>query len=155
MTYELEIQPLKGTVTREELIALAELMIGESRFAFLGVDEDRLFFHVDSILTNPESLAFGAFDLGVLCGMAIGVCGKVLPFTSAVVATEHYLYLKPQYRGGKDAWPLIRAFIAEARQRGARDVIFSNGFGGDPTKVEKLFEKCGLVRVGSIFTLEH
>lgn len=153
MSYQLEIKPLQGNVSREELMAMAQLMFSESRFAHLGVDNDKLFFHVDDVLSNPKSLAFGAFEHGILCGMAIGICGDVLPFTSSIVATEHYLYLRPEYRGGKEAWKLIKAFIVGAKHLGARDVVFSNGFGGDPAKVEKLFERCGLSRVGSIFTL--
>lgn len=153
MTYQLEIKPLQGAVTTEELLQVAHLMFSESRFANLGVAEDKLFLHVHDILTNPQWLAFGAFEKGVLCGMVIGLCGAVLPFSSAVVATEHYLYLRQEYRGGKESWALVKAFIAGAKHRGAKDVIFSNGYGGDPTKVERLFEKCGLIRIGSIFTL--
>lgn len=153
MTYELEIKPLQGNVSPDALLGLARLMIAESRFARLGVDETRLHFHIVDILTQPQSLAFGAFDLGVLCGMAIGVCGTILPFTSAVVATEHYLFLTPAYRGGREAGKLVHAFIQEARARGAQDVVLSNGYGGDPDKVGKLFERCGLTRIGGIYSL--
>lgn len=153
MSYELEIKPLQGNVTTEELTVLARLMIAESRFSRLGVDRDKLFFHVSDILANERSLAFGAFGLGVLYGMAIGVCGAVLPFTSSIVATEHYLYVVPEHRGGTAAPALVNAFIQEAIKRGARDVVLSNGFGGDAVKAERLFERCGLQRVGSIFTL--
>jgi GNAT superfamily N-acetyltransferase len=153
MSYELEIKPLQGNVTTGELMTLARKMIAESRFARLGVDTDKLFFHASDILANEKSLAFGAFSFGVLSGMAIGVCGEVLPFTSSIVATEHYLYVVPEHRGGSAAPALVNCFIQEAKRRGARDVVLSNGFGGDAAKAERLFERCGLTRVGSIFTL--
>lgn len=150
-----EITPLVGEEFHGQLTTLAHEMIEESRFSRLGADGDKLFFHVSNILTNPQSLAFGAFDNGVLCGMAIGVCGDVLPFSAAVVATEHYLFLRKPYRGGKTAYQLVRAFIAGALHRGARDVILSNGYGGDPDKVGKLFELCGCARIGGIYSLEN
>lgn len=153
MSYELEIKPLQGNVTPEELLVLARAMIAESRFARLGVDEDKLFYHVSTILTDTHSLAFGAFDNGVLCGMAIGVCGDVLPFSGAIVATEHYLFLSPNYRGSREGAALVHAFVVEARRRGAQDVVLSNGYGGDPDKVGKLFERCGLTRIGGIYSL--
>lgn len=153
MSYELEIKPLQGNVTVEKLMSLAYEMIGESRFSPLGADGDKLFYHVSTILTSAQSLAFGAFDNGVLCGMAIGVCGDVLPFSRAIVATEHYLFLRPAYRGAREGAALIKAFVAEALLRGAKDVILSNGYGGDPDKVGKLFELCGAIRIGGIYSL--
>jgi len=148
-----DIKPLQGQVTIPELMELADEMFHESRFAPLGVDGDKLFFHVSNILSGAQWLAFGAFDSDVLCGMVVGVCGTVLPFTHSVVAIEHYLFLKEGYRGGDLAPRLIGAFQQEALRRGARDITLSNGFGGDPKRVEKLYERCGAVRIGSIFTL--
>lgn len=152
MTYELEIKPLVGEEFHDQLAVLARKMLEESRFAPLGCDEDRLFFHLSTILTSPQSLAFGAFDNEVLCGMAIGICGAVLPFSAAIVATEHYLFLLPTYRGAREGAALLGAFVEEARRRGAKDIVLSNGYGGDPDKIGKLFERCGAVRIGGIYT---
>ena len=151
----LDIKPLQGRVTTEELMELALLMIAESRFAKLGVDRDKLFFHASDILSSDRWIALGAFSGHSLCGMAIGVCGEVLPFTSSKVATEHYLFLEQGYRGGLGGPSLVHGFVAEAKRRGAKDIVLSNGYGGDPDKVGKLFERCGLVRIGGIYTLEN
>ena len=151
----LEVKSLPGRVTTDELMELALLMIEESRFAKLGVDRDKLFFHVSDILTSNRWIALGAFSGHSLCGMAIGVCGEVLPFTSSTVATEHYLFIEKGYRGGLGAPALVQGFVAEAKRRGARDIVLSNGYGGDPDKVGALFERCGLVRIGGIYTVEN
>ena len=89
---------------------------------------------------------------GKLVGMVIGLCGPILPFTSDIVATQHFLYLLPAYRGGNWGKRLIDAFVSRAKTLGAKDIIFSNGFGGGDS-VDKLFEHCGLQKTGSIFTV--
>lgn len=150
MSYQ--VKPLVGNVTTEELLAVAREMVAESRFAFLGVDNDKLFFHVSDILTRESWIAFGLFDGDNLCGMAIGLCGEILPFTSSCVATEHYLFIQEKHRGAAGAGWLVQSFASEARRRGARDIVLSNGFGGDPDKVGKLFEACGATRIGGIYS---
>lgn len=147
-----QIKPLAGNVTAPELMELAKEMLAESRFARLGADRDKLFFHVSDILTRESWIAFGLFHGDNLCGMAIGLCGEILPFTASRVATEHYLYLQPRHRGAAGAAWLVNSFVAEARRRGARDIVLSNGFGGDPDKVGKLFESCGATRIGGIYS---
>lgn len=149
----IEVLNMQGRVKPGDLFLMAISMFEESRFSKLSADKMKLWNHVESILADAHFLALGALDEGVLCGMCIGVCGQILPFTRDRVATQHYLYLLPEYRGGDTAPCLIQAFISEAKSRGAKDIVFSNGYGGGPDKVGKLFERCGLTLIGGVYTL--
>lgn len=147
------IREMQGIVTQDQLMDMAEAMVADSRFARLGLDRGKLYQHVRQILTTDNFLALGGFKDGVLSGMCIGVCGKVLPFTQAKVATQHYLYVSPDHRGTDLAVRLVYGFISAAKHRGAQDVVFSNGYGGGPEKVGRLYEKCGLKLLGGVYSL--
>lgn len=155
----MEIKPLKGNVVERQIVALGRRMFEESRFARLGFSDPLATAYARRMLSDPMHISLGAFHRpemaqAQLVGLAVGVCGVVLPFSAAVVAQEHLLYIAPEFRSGGLARQLIFAFADEARARGARDLMFSNGTGVEPERVGRLFESCGLSRVGGLYVKE-
>lgn len=150
----MEIKPLKGNVVERQIVALGRRMFEESRFARLGFSDPLATAYARRMLSDPMHISLGLFDGRELAGLAVGACGVVLPFSAAVVAQEHLLYIAPECRSSGGARPLIQAFSEEARGRGARDLMFSNGTGVEPERVGRLFESCGLSRVGGLYVKE-
>lgn len=147
------IRPLRGHATPEQIVSLGFEMAMESRFARLGYDADMAAAHALRML-DDACIGFGLFDGDALVGMISGTCGAHLPFSRAVVAHQQLLFIAPASRGPWIAAKLIQAFIDEARARGARDITFSNGTGYEPERVGRLFEICGLSRVGGLYVME-
>lgn len=149
------IKPLRDNATVDQIVAIGREMTVESRFARLGYDGALAAAHAQRMLTEPHFVGYGRFtDDGALVGFISGVCGVFLPWTRAVVAHQHLLFVSPEHRSPWMAARLIQAFIAEARARGARDINFSNGTGYEPERVGHLFEVCGLQRVGGLYVME-
>lgn len=151
----MNLKPLHAAATSEQIVALGREMSMESRFARLGYDGGMAAAHARRMLTDLAYIGFGLFTADdELVGMVSGACGVHLPFTRAIVAHQQLLYIAPEHRAPWQAAKLIHAFIAEARERGARDITFSNGTGYEPERVGKLFEICGLSRVGGLYVME-
>lgn len=145
---------LRVAATDKQIVDIGRRMFDESRFSRLGFDADIALSYARRILSDPMCVGFGIFHAGALIGFITGICGATLPFTSAVVANQHLLYVLPEHRSTWAGPRLIRAFIHETQRRGARDITFSNGTGYEPDRVGKLFEVCGLARVGGLYVLE-
>lgn len=149
------IRPLAGNTTAERIVELGREMTMESRFARLGYVDEMALAHAHRMLTDPQFIGFGLFaDGGALVGFISGACGPFLPWTDAVVAHQHLLFISPAHRAPWQAARLVQAFLAEAAARGSRDDSFSNGTGYEPERVGKLFEICGLSRVGGLYVRE-
>lgn len=148
---QLSYAPLPGHASVSDIILLGERMFKESRFSKLEFSFEKAKRYAFDVLTNPEYISVGAFFKRELVGMILGDCGDVLPFTHDSVATEHLLYVDPGFREVRVAFTLIQQFIAQAKERGAKDIIFSNGTGYEPERVGKLFERCGMTKVGGIY----
>ena len=148
------IRPLHGHVTPDQIVALGREMTAESRFSRLGYEDDLAAAHARRMLGEPHFIGFGSFNGEVLTGFISGVCGPFLPWTPAVVAHQHLLFVAPHHRAPWIGAKLVHAFISEARARGARDITMSNGTGYEPERVGKLFEICGLSRVGGLYVME-
>lgn len=147
------IKPLHSA-TCEQIVALGREMTMESRFARLGYDDGLAGAHA-ARMVSLGYIGFGVFtDDGDLVGFISGVCGAFLPWTPAIVARQHLLYITPAHRAPWLAAKLIQAFVAEAKERGALDIVLENGTGYEPERVGKLFEICGGTRVGGLYAWE-
>lgn len=152
---EIEIAPLRGRATVGNVAALGHTMFSESRFAVLGFSVDKAIAYADKIVNDPLFVSIGAFEGESLVGMCVGICGNILPFSCSTVSTQHLFYILQEHRGGKTAYALVNAFIEESAKRGAKDVMFSNGTGYEPEKVDRLYKFCGLSPVGGVYCLEN
>lgn len=148
------IHELRVAATHQQISALGQRMFAESRFSRLGFDHGLAEGYAQRILSDPVYISYGSFIGGELVGMVVGICGATLPFSASIVAHEHLLFVAPEHRTPWLAAKLIQAFVTESKRRGARDITFSNGTGYEPDRVGKLFEVCGLARVGGLYVLE-
>jgi len=145
---------LLGPADADAFLRLGRAMFEESRYARLGFDAERAFAYAQALLASPTSLAAGAFLGTDLVGLVAGSCGRVLPFTSAMAAAQHLLYVDPAHRDAGAARGLLCGFVEETLSRGARDVTVTNATGVASERAERLFESCGLARVGGIYVKE-
>ena len=148
------ILPLRGNAMPEQIVALGREMTMESRFARLGYVDELATAHAQRMLTEPQFIGFGIFIDAGLVGFISGVCGAFLPWTRAIVAHQHLLFISRAHRAPRLACRLVEMFLEEARARGSLDDSFSNGTGYEPERVGKLFEICGLSRVGGLYVRE-
>lgn len=151
----MEIKPLKGNTDIDSIVELGKVMFYESRFARLGFDEEKARKYARNMLESGLLVCFGAFFDGKLGGMVVGICGDTLPFTSAVVANEHLLFVTPEHRNSSAATRLGKAFLAETLKLGSKDTTFSNGTGYQPIRVGRMFESWGLSQVGGLYVKEN
>ena len=149
------ILELRGAASPEQVVSLGLEMAMESRYARLGYDDEMAGGHARRMLSDPAFIGYGCFDDdGSLFGFVSGVCGSFLPFTRAIAARQQLLYIAPNQRSPWLAAKLVQTFIDEAKRRGAVDIMFENGTGYEPDRVGKLFEICGLSRVGGLYVME-
>jgi GNAT superfamily N-acetyltransferase len=149
------LHELRVSATAQQILDLGREMTMESRFARLGFDETLARAFAEKILALPAVIGYGLITPeGELVGMIVGTCSAALPWTDAMVAQQTLLYITPRQRSPWQAAKLIETFVEEAKRRGARDITFSNGTGYQPERVGKLFEICGLPRIGGLYALE-
>lgn len=151
----MNIRPLHAGATVAQIVALGREMTMESRYGRLGYEDEMAAMHATRML-SLDYIGFGAFtDSGDLVGFISGVCGAFLPWTRAIAARQQLLYITPPHRAPWLAAKLIKAFVDEAKRRGALDIVMENGTGYQPARVGKLFEICGGAPVGGLYAWEN
>lgn len=122
-----------------EIIRLAEAFIAESPYADEGVPED-IEQTIKNILRDPTKgvIIFYMRD-GKPAGFIGGILSKML-MSPALVATEVFWYVEPQYRGSRRSLSLKEAFEYWGKKMGAKFIAMS----AIPNEtVERYYERTG------------
>jgi len=126
-------------------------MHAESASAGIPLDEAKVEARLREALRRPgDNCLLVAMRGDTVAGLLLGVCVAYF-FSQARLAHDLILYVAPEYRGGRAAVELIRAFRAWSLDRGAAEFCIAPSTGVRPAQTERLMERLGLRRAGSIF----
>jgi hypothetical protein len=106
------------------------------------------------ISDDPASIRLGAFDGDSLVGMVIGAVGRYHPFSPDLISSAYLLYVDPAHRGSRAVVGLVKGFIAESRDRGAKDIVFGTSTGVEADRFGALMVRLGMKHVGGIYAME-
>lgn len=132
----------------QAMCELGRLMHGESSFAPLDFDAAVLAKTLERLHADGQFLAVAEAESGEVVGALVGMAVPSF-FGRDLVANDLGLFVAPAHRHGLVAARLIRAFVAWAEARGAKQVRpgVSTGHPG----AERLLEALGFARVGAAF----
>ena len=73
-------------------------------------------------------------------------------FSSDKIAFDYGLYIKPEFRGGTDAYRMISEYKKWAEGKGASEIRIGASTGVNTEAVSKLYERSNFKRLGVIYT---
>lgn len=68
-------------------------------------------------------------------------------------ASDIALFIHPDHRGGRAALSLLRAYIAEAKAKGASQIVMATSTGFEPERIGQLFEAVGFQKIGAVYSM--
>lgn len=121
-------------------------------FVGLPYEDELAVGNMLNALHDPRQLFILSLDSkGNAAGMLWAFCGPMLPWSSASVAVDQIVYVRPEKRGTKHGLLLIKAYEEWANDLGAKEVRLSIASGIHEEKSGRLYEKLGYNRLGSQF----
>lgn len=136
----------------DTLVALGRRMHAESpRFSLLGFDESKVYLMLLNAISDERYLLIVAADdeHGVIGGFA----GFMAPhwFSQDQVASDIGLFVDPGRRGGIVAARLLKAYIAWAQARGAKQINAGISTGVVVEQTAQMYRLLGLKQFGYLF----
>ncbi len=130
------------------ILHLVRAMWGESQYERLSFSENKIHQIVQNAIMSQNGIAVLS-ENGFLIG---GV--KPHWASDDLVAYELGIYVTPEHRGSFEAIRLIDAYVARARELGARQVSMGISTGVDIERTERFYGRLGFTRVGAKFVKE-
>lgn len=134
----------------QRMVELGARMHAESKFRAYSFDPSKL------AGTIRELLASGIALVAEVDGLVVGgFLGHLVPhyFGHDLAAYDLALFLAPEHRAGTVAMRLIKAYIAEAKKKGAAEVAIANSTGVQKERIARLFESAGFSHDGYVFSM--
>ncbi|BBL74187.1 GNAT family N-acetyltransferase [Methylomagnum ishizawai] len=134
------------------LVGLAKAMHAESGFAGLDFNENIMAATFLELLGQGQFLAVYEREGRIVGGYA-GYLSRCC-FGADLMAHDYGVFVAPEARGSRAAWVLAKAFVAWAKQAGAKQIRPGVSTGGAGVGAEALYAKLGFRRVGALFAME-
>lgn len=136
------------------LVELAEQMHGESRFASLAFDADKMAATLAALAGGAGCLLVAEHDGQIIGGFA-GWCAEHF-FSREKTAGDFGLFVQPDRRGGIAAARLLQAFVAWAREQGVADQWIQAGIttGVHIEATTRLYRSIGFAPIGTVFEFQ-
>ena len=136
---------------RFELFKMAAAMHKETDFVHYAFDPVTAINGLGMWLTGSNDRFMLVSTLGEAITGMLGVVARPVWFGPDIMASEEIFYIKPNFRGSRAAFKLMRAFIDEAKSIGARHIRAGVATGSSPA-AERLYAHFGLKHVGGNFS---
>jgi len=137
------------------LTALGARMHGESIYARYDYNVEKMSKLFETLIGCPNvGIALVYETEGAIAGGFIGTVTEHY-FGFDLQASDLALFIAPEQRNGTAAVRLIKAYIEEAKRRGAKQIMLGNSTGVDFERVAALFESVGFVKRGYVFELAN
>jgi GNAT superfamily N-acetyltransferase len=136
------------------MVAVGREMHATSIFSKFDFNEEKLALHIGMLIELDSGIALVSEVDGEIQG---GFIGAVVPhfFGNDLQSFDYALFLTEHARTGATGLRLIKAYIAEARAKGANQIMLANSTGYQPERVARLFESMGFKRLGYVFELSQ
>lgn len=134
------------------LVALGRLMHQESVYRTYALDVEKLALLLKHLLDEAAGIVLVAESSGAIVG---GFVGMVVEhwFGLTKQAVDLALFMEPSHRGGRTAFRLLNAYVEEAKNRGADQIVMANSTGVDMERVADLFEAVGFEKTGYVLAM--
>jgi GNAT superfamily N-acetyltransferase len=132
-----------------DLFKLLVPMHRETDFQHYVLNPEKSFASLGNWIHNKNNLCFVAINEVKIVGAMFGTVAP-LWFSDELVAREDLLYVHPDYRGGRAAYILAKAFLEAAKSAGIKHVQagVSTGLGQG---AERLYRHLGMTYMGGNF----
>lgn len=130
------------------LLRFSLQMHAESRYSKYTLSETKVKETLIWLLMAAEGILL-ITDHGFLAGTV-----EEYWFGHAKHAQEFLLYVLPDWRGNGEAVSLVRAYVQQAKELGAKDIHIEDTTMIQPERNEKFFSRMGFQRVGGNFLME-
>lgn len=135
------------------LIELGTRMYLESRYASGAFDADKCAALAKQLIDVDAGIVLVAEQGGQLIGWLGGGIGEQW-FSHSLMAFEYGLFIAPEHRGGSAGPRMVKAFLAWAKDNGAALVNMGITTGVHEARTGEMYERLGLSRVGSLYSVE-
>lgn len=134
-------------------VALGRAMHAESTvFREYDFDEPKLFAYFRQLIESDWGIVITLVKDDKVIG---GFAGLIWPhwFGKDKQSSDIALFIHPDHRGGRAAMSLLRAYIAEAKEKGASQIVMANSTGFEQERIAQLFEAVGFTKVGYVLSM--
>ena len=149
----MSIQRLESMHDVERAMRLGEMMHSEGVYAFLPFAHDKVRRLGAAILADKEEQVYFA-RLCLQDNEPIGVMVAYVSeyfFSQYRIVQDMVLYVHPDYRQGRAALRLMRAFMSWAQRVGASEECLGITVGVNNEAAARLYEHLGYERVGYLY----
>jgi GNAT superfamily N-acetyltransferase len=137
------------------MVALGARMHGESIYAPFDYCVDKTTKLFETLIACPSVGIALVYEVkGIVVGGFIGTVSEHY-FGCDLQASDLALFIEPEQRKGSAAVRLLKAYIEEAKLRGAAQIMLGNSTGVEFERVSALFESVGFVKRGYVFELAN
>lgn len=133
------------------IMPMCVAMHAESEYRNDGFSHDKMEDLLDRT-QMPNLLGLVSVHDNEITGMFIGTLTEHF-FSHNTITCDLLLYVKPEYRGTRDGYQLIKGYLAWAEEVEADVVKMGITTGINEEKTRKLYEKLGFCYSGSIYKL--
>lgn len=134
-----------------ELVQIGHSMAKESDYANDGYDFDKAEDLLEQVVRLPSFYgAVSVGEAGDIRGMFVAILTEHF-FSNNTIATDLFLYVKPDYRGKRDGYQLIMGYLDWCKEVQADTICMGITTGINEEKTSELYKKLGFCYSGSIF----
>lgn len=130
-------------------IAIQLVQSGKSTHGIENFDVEKALSRVRSWVDDPDHLILGGFQDGEMVAVYIGFVAEWWHMRERW-GWIRFLAVDPR-KGRGIGRLMVEEFMRWAKTRGANKVQLSHTVGIDPQGAERMFERLGMERVGSVF----
>ncbi len=134
-------------------VALGRQMHTESSvYGMYDFGEQKVYDYFRQLIEEDWGIVISLVKDGEVIG---GFAGLIYPqwFGKDKWASDIALFISPAHRGGRAALTLLRAYVAEAKEKGASQIVMANSTGFEQERVAQLFEAVGFSKVGYVLSM--
>jgi GNAT superfamily N-acetyltransferase len=125
------------------LLVLGAAMHGESRYAKLDFDSEKLRGLGETMLGDPDSwLALVAERDSEIIGFCIGYVAPHF-FGNDLTSGDLAIYVVPEHRGGTIGARLVKLYTSWCEARGVKEPLLGVSAGITPERTGRLYERLG------------
>ncbi|MDA5520839.1 GNAT family N-acetyltransferase [Yersinia kristensenii] len=135
------------------LVALGARMHRESRYASFPFDEDKCSVLAANLINAEFGVVLVVEECSQIVGWVAGGVGEQY-FSHERMAFEYGVFIDTAYRGGTAGYRLVKAFIEWAKNHGAVVINMGITTGVHEERTGELYQRLGLARTGSLYSME-
>ncbi|MDO9100504.1 MAG: GNAT family N-acetyltransferase [Caldisericota bacterium] len=133
-------------------VAMGREMHGESIFREYDFDEPKLYEYFRNLIESDWGIVHTLVKDGEVIG---GFAGLIWPhfFGNDKQSADIALFITEQHRGSRAAVSLLKAYVEDAKAKGASQILIANSTGFEQERVVQLFESVGFQKVGAVLSM--